>query len=92
MAGSHEPRLCRLEEALGQAEQCPGAACPFWDRAVPFGGRCAVEELDLRGRPEIAEWLLGIRTQLETVGRLEDQDASRRELYRLLETGDADGG
>lgn len=92
MAGSSKPRLCRLQVALGQVERCPEAACPFWDRGVPFGGRCAIEELDLAGRPEVAEWLLRIRGLLETAETREEEDQARLELYRLLATGDADGG
>lgn len=92
MADSTDPRLCRLHRELGRVETCPGPACPFWDRGAPFGGGCALEELDLAGRPEVAEWLLRIRGQLETAETREEEDQTRDELYRLLSTGDADGG
>jgi hypothetical protein len=86
------PPFCPLEGVVGHAEVCPGAACPFWDEAIPPAGRCAVTELDLAGRPEIAAWLLRIRDQLETARTRLDRDEAREELYRLLATGDADGG
>jgi hypothetical protein len=92
MVDSHEPRLCRLKSAVGQVEICPEGGCPFWEPDVPFGARCAIDELDLAARPELAEWLLGIRGKLELAETRAAEDEARRDLYRLLETGDADGG
>jgi len=88
-----ESKLCNLQYVVGRVEECAESACPFWEpggAALP--GRCAVERLDLAGRPEVAHWLLRIRKQLELgVTEGEQQDA-RRLFYRLLKTGDADGG
>jgi hypothetical protein len=53
--------MCQIQNALGRAETCPGAPCPFWD-----DDRCVVAGLraDLgtsRGLPEL---LLEIRNAL----------------------------
>ena len=92
MSDATEPRRCRLHGALGRAEACPEAACPFWDPRADADGGCAVGEVDLVGRPDLAEWLLRIRSELETAASRDDEDRARTGLYRLLETGDADGG
>jgi hypothetical protein len=92
MADSSEPWLCRLQSALGRVESCPRDACPFWDPAEGLGGGCAVADLDVAANPEVAELLLGIRGQLEAVQTFDEERQTRDELYRLLSTGDADGG
>ena len=92
MAALGGPRLCRLEIALGRGERCPEGACPFLGGDTPVGGHCAIEELDLAGRPDLAGLLVRIRGQLETAETRAEEDEARLELYRLLETGDADGG
>ena len=68
---SARPR-CLLQDALDRIEACPGEACPLWENggAVVEGG-CAIERLglptslDLRRRPDLAAWLLGIRNGLD---------------------------
>jgi hypothetical protein len=86
-------RLCRLQDAVGRVETCPEDACPFWEPGgTALEGRCAVERLDLAHRPEVADWLLRIRKQLERAGNRDEEQQARRLFYRLLNTGDIDGG
>ena len=88
-----DKKLCRIQYTLGRVEECPEDACPFWEPGgAALEGRCAAGRLDLADRPEVAEWLLRIRKQLESAGTREEEDEARRLFYRLLSTGDADGG
>ena len=54
----------------------------------PLRGR----RLDLDGRPEVASWLMSIRSRLESAASEADAARARLQLYELLDTGDADGG
>jgi hypothetical protein len=93
MAAPTQTKLCKLQYAVGRVEECPEAACPFWEPGgAALEGRCAVERLDLADRPEVASWLLRIRKQLESAGSQAEEDQARRLFYRLLSTGDTDGG
>ncbi len=88
-----QPRLCKLQYAVGRVEECPESACPFWDPGgAVLEGRCAVDRLDLVGRPDVADWLVRIRKRLESPTTDADAEEARRLFYRLLNTGDADGG
>lgn len=92
-----DPRLCRLKAELGHAETCPEGRCAFWEPGgAVLDGRCALEGIDLTGRRDVAAWLLRVRRQLEAVGAGEipraREERARRVLYRLLGTGNADGG
>jgi len=51
---------CPLLAAVDTAGRCRGAACSFWD-----GDCCLFQELDLRGRADVAAWLLDLRESLE---------------------------
>jgi hypothetical protein len=87
------PKLCQLQYTVGRVEDCPEGACPFWEPGgAALQGRCAVEDLDLSGRPEVAAWLLRIRKQLEAADTREEEEQARHLFYQLLNTGDADGG
>jgi hypothetical protein len=57
--------MCQIQDALGRAESCPGAPCPFWD-----DDRCAVAGLraDLGTSPGLPEFLLRIRNELGAGG------------------------
>ena len=88
-----EKKFCKLQSAVGRVEECSEGACPFWEPGgAVLPGRCAVERLDLVGRPDVVRWLLRIRKRLEHAATTDEQEESRRLFYRLLETGDADGG
>lgn len=52
---------CVLHATLGRSEECPGADCALWETG------CTVEslKLDLRGREDLAAYLLDVRAQLE---------------------------
>jgi hypothetical protein len=56
-----EPRLCRIDSALGRPRECPGELCPFWwdDACVVAGLRA-----DLGSTPGLPQLLLTIRSQL----------------------------
>ena len=57
--------MCQIQDALGRAESCPGAPCPFWD-----DDRCVVAGLrvDLAATPGLPEFLLRIRNELGAGG------------------------
>lgn len=74
--------VCRMKESLGRLEACPGEPCPFWER-----GGCAFEALDLRGRPELAEFLSELRAELESIKGSEDAGATRRFFFQRLNAG-----
>jgi hypothetical protein len=85
--------LCRLSATIGREEACPEAGCPFWEPGgAALEGRCAIERLELEGRDDVAAWLVRLRARLEAADSGEDAERARRELYSLLDTGDADGG
>jgi hypothetical protein len=89
---SHEA-LCKLQYALGRVERCPEDACPFWEPGgAALAGRCAIERLDLAGRTDVAEWLIRVRKRLETAKSKDEEKEARSLFYRLLNTGDPDGG
>ena len=72
--------LCRLNEALGVAEECPEEACPFWEPGgAVLSGRCAFEGLDLGGRRDLAGFLLRIREGLHSA-----ETGAKREAHRLF--------
>jgi hypothetical protein len=82
-----EPKLCKLQDAAGRVEACPGGACPFWEPGgAALDGRCAVGHLDLAARPELAASLLRIRKELELPDSGATEDHARR-LFYLLGTG-----
>jgi hypothetical protein len=77
---SETPRLSRLNETLGVAEECPEAACPFWEPGgAVLAGRCAFEELDFAGRRDLAGYLLRIREGLHSA-----ETGTKREAHRLF--------
>jgi hypothetical protein len=55
-------RVCDLYFALGEREECPGGECGFWE-----DGSCAFKNVsfEFEGRPDVARYLLGIRSELE---------------------------
>jgi hypothetical protein len=87
-----ETKLCRLQYTAGRVEACPGSACPFWDPGgAVLQGRCSLDGIDLVARADVAHLLLHIRKDLE-LAETHAEVSSRRLFYRLLETGDSDGG
>jgi hypothetical protein len=73
-------RPCRLASAVGRAEPCIGASCPFWEPGgAVLQGRCAFERVSL-SRPELARFLLFVRSQLEAA----DTPDARRTAGRLF--------
>jgi len=74
-------KVCRIEEALGRDELCPGAACAFWEPGK--AGGCPFDRVDFADRADLAEWLHDLRTQLEEFGHL-DADEARREFFERL--------
>ena len=75
----HRP-LCTIELiATGHAARCPGEACAFWDRG------CVLSriELELDGRPEVAQLSLDLRQELEA-GRTIELDEARTTFAHIL--------
>jgi hypothetical protein len=61
-----EPRLCRLEQAVGVEAACPEDACPFWEPGgAVLEGRCVFEKIDFSRERDVARWLLRMRQQLD---------------------------
>jgi hypothetical protein len=63
-------RRCGLVAAVGLSERCPGARCAFWEAGGGHeSGRCSIEEVvpHLKGLPELAQYLLDLRTSLREV-------------------------
>jgi hypothetical protein len=77
--------VCRMKESLGEIEPCPGGLCPFWE-----DGGCSLEHVDLRGRPELAGFLLALRGELESVRAKQVAGASRRLFFQRLNAGRSD--
>lgn len=81
-----EPTVCHLHLALGAVRACPGGACPFWERggiALPAG--CELERLGIDlGRPDLAEYLLELREQLEAARDREEREAARQAFAELV--------
>ena len=85
MAMEQTTRLCRLEADVGEAEECPEDACPFWEPgSAALGGRCAVHELGGVTDPAVATWLLEIRERLLAASTSEDEHAMRTVFHQLL--------
>jgi hypothetical protein len=64
--GAAEPRLCRLEQAVGIDAACPMGGCAFWEPGgTVLDGSCAVQGMDFSRDQDLARWLLGIRRRLE---------------------------
>lgn len=86
MAMEQTTRLCRLEAAVGRAEECPEGACPFWDPGgAALNGRCAVEELGvLADDGPLASWLLEIREKLAAASSEDERHAMRTVFHQLL--------
>jgi hypothetical protein len=78
-------RLCRIKLALSEVEACPQGACPFWEPggAVLEAG-CGLERLQLElDRPDLAEYLVGLRHALETARDSREREEARRALADL---------
>jgi hypothetical protein len=69
-AAAGEPRLCRLERAVGVDAACPEERCPFWEPGgAVLDGRCVFDRVDFGREREVARLLLGIRERLEGTAR-----------------------
>jgi hypothetical protein len=77
--------LCRIKIALGEVEQCPQGACPFWEHggAVIESG-CGLERLSLDlDRSDVARHFVELRHALERA-RDEDERRAAREAFAAL--------
>ena len=60
-----EPRLCRIDTALGRVTECPREACAFWsDNSCVLSGLRA----DLTTTPGLPELMFGLRERLGGIG------------------------
>jgi hypothetical protein len=88
---SGEATFCRLQYAVGRIEECGRARCAFWEPGgAVLPGRCAFDELDLSGRPAVAQLLLQIRVRLADTAVAEHDTRTRRLFYHLLNEGDGE--
>jgi hypothetical protein len=73
-------KLCTIEFAVGEVEACPQGACPFWEEGgAALDAGCGLDRLGLDiERPDVAEYLLELRNQLETARSREEQAEARR--------------
>jgi hypothetical protein len=91
MEDSMPGRLCRLHYAAGRIEACPGERCGLWEPGgVVLEGRCALDRVDLIGRPAFVDWLLQLREAMESPGTDLEKREVRNRFYRLLNDGDDD--
>jgi len=75
-------QLCTIELiAEGHAERCPGEDCAFWDRGCVL----ARIEVELDGRPDVAQILLDLRRELEAGRVVELEEAHSRFAHILNE-------
>jgi hypothetical protein len=82
--------LCTLHIALGRADECPGAACAFWDEGgAVVTPACLFERtsVEIESRPSVARWLLGIRNALEQARTAEETKEIRSALNAVLPPG-----
>ena len=77
--------VCRMKESLGKIEACPGGLCPFWE-----DDSCALRHVDLCGRPELAEFLLELRGELDSVRAMESDRAGRVRFFERMNAGRSD--
>ena len=79
-------RLCQIKLTLGEPEPCPEGACPFWEHggAVLESG-CGLQRLRIDvARPELAEYLVQLRSQLEAARDENDRRAARQAFAALV--------
>ncbi len=79
-------RTCRIRQALGEIEQCPESACPFWEEGgALLDAGCALERqgIDL-DRPDLAAYLDGLRRELELARDASERQAARRVFAELV--------
>jgi hypothetical protein len=85
-----ELRLCRLQDAAGRVEHCPGGACPFWEPGgAVLEGRCAIEQIDLHANADIVHRLVELRSSLVTapISGLPADVGAKRLFHRLTTSG-----
>jgi hypothetical protein len=93
MAGGATPRqarlvarVCRIKATLDEHEACPEGACPFWEAggAVVDAG-CGLERLQLElDRPELAAYLLELRSMLQTARGATEREEARRAFSEIV--------
>jgi hypothetical protein len=60
-----EPRMCRIDNALGRTTECPRELCAFWsDNACILTGA----RVDLATSPGLPHLLFGLRERLGGIG------------------------
>jgi hypothetical protein len=72
--------------AEGKSEACPRGRCPFWEPGgVVIEGRCFVETLGVEvNRPDVAGYLLDVRTQIEAAQDITEREAAHAAFSRRI--------
>jgi hypothetical protein len=82
--------LCSLPLARGVYEACPGAACAFWEEGgVVVEAGCVFDRvrIEFDARPDLAQWLLRLRYDLENARTAEETRRIRSALNEVLPPG-----
>jgi hypothetical protein len=79
-------KICMLHLAAGAVESCPGGACPFWEEGgAALEPGCGLERLGLElDRPDLALYLLELRSMLEAARSMSEREAARRAFGSLI--------
>jgi len=79
-------KVCAIRLTVGRVEACPGPRCPFWETGeISLEPGCALERLGLAlDRPDLAEYLLGVRTALEEARDEREREAARQAFARVV--------
>ena len=86
MVESAQPMLCRIKLSLGDVEECPEGACPFWESggAILQAG-CGLERLRIDvDRPDLAAYLVDLRGALEAARDAREREEARRAFAGLV--------
>jgi hypothetical protein len=85
-------KLCTIQFAVGEVEACGQGACPFWEEGgAALDASCGLERLGLDlERPDVAGYLLELRSQLE-IARSHEEQAEARRVFAAVVPADIAG-
>ena len=82
----HPAESCRIKRTLGEVEECPQGACPFWEHGgVVVEARCGLERVGIDlDRPDLALYLVEFRTALEAARNAHERELARQAFAGLV--------